>query len=125
MPTELTYVRLFATPDGTSHFGEGRLPFRLTEFAPPAPAVPVVATAATQCVFLHLPGGFDAGWHPSPARQFLFCLSGVTEVEVGDGEVRRFPAGSVLMLEDTAGRGHNTHVVSTEPALLAAVPGGD
>jgi hypothetical protein len=122
MPTELTYVRLIAGPDGTSHFGEGSLPFRLIEFAPPAPPVPVAATAATQCIFLHLPGGFDAGWHPAPARQFIFCLTGVTEVEVGDGEVRRFPAGSVMLLEDTAGRGHSTRVASAEPVLLAVVP---
>jgi hypothetical protein len=46
----------------------------------------------------------------------------VTEVEAGDGEVRRFPAGSVVFAEDAAGRGHVTRVVSAEPALLAVVP---
>lgn len=124
-PTELTYPRLFAGPDGVSHFGEGRLPFRMAEFAPPAPAIPVAVTTATGCVFLHVAGGLATGWHPAPARQLVLFLAGVIAGEAGDGEVRRFAAGSVLLVEDTTGRGHNLRVVSTEPALLALVQLGD
>jgi hypothetical protein len=60
---DLTYARLIAGPDGTSHVGEGSLPFRLSACAPPAPPIPVAAVAATQCVFLHLPGNSS---HVSP-----------------------------------------------------------
>jgi quercetin dioxygenase-like cupin family protein len=124
-PAELTYPRLFAGPDGVSHFGEGRLPFQLTAFAPPAPPVPVAVTTATRCVFAHGHGGWDGGWHPAPARQFVFVLAGVIEVEVGDGEERRFAAGAVFLLEDTAGRGHRTRVVGADAALLAFAQLGD
>jgi hypothetical protein len=40
---------------------------------------------------------------------------------VTDGMVRRFPAGSVLVLEDTTGIGHSTRITSAEDCLVFAV----
>jgi hypothetical protein len=40
-------------------------------------------------------------------------------VKVNDGETRTFTAGAVLLLEDTAGKGHQTRVTSAEPGLTA------
>ena len=38
-------------------------------------------------------------------------LSGLAEVEVGDGERRTFGPGNVLLVTDTEGRGHLTNVI--------------
>jgi hypothetical protein len=40
-------------------------------------------------------------------------MSGELEVEVSDGEIRRFSAGSLVLLEDTTGKGHLTRVVGS------------
>jgi hypothetical protein len=42
-------------------------------------------------------------------------------VTASDGAVRRFPAGSVLLLEDTTGKGHSSRIVSDEDVLIVAV----
>ena len=58
-------------------------------------------------------------WHPAPRRQWIFILSGTLEVEVQDGEVRQFPSGSILFVEDTTGKGHKTRVVGGAAVLAA------
>jgi len=58
---------------------------------------------------------YDYDWHPAPRRQLVVLLDGTIEIEVGDGETRRFAGGDVLLLEDTAGRGHRTRTVDGRP----------
>jgi hypothetical protein len=57
---------------------------------------------------------YDYDWHPAPRRQFVVLLDGEIEIEVGDGEIRRFAGGEVLLLEDTEGKGHRTRNVRRE-----------
>jgi hypothetical protein len=65
-----------------------------------------------ECVILcDAPRAWVGGWHPAPHRQFYFQLSGQLEVKVSDGEMRQFSAGSLVMLDDTTGKGHLTRVV--------------
>ena len=82
------------------------------DFAPPTPPLhltePITAERTIFCTF---PPGWFGDWHPAPRRQFYFQMSGEIEVQVSDGEVRRFTAGSVVLLEDTSGKGHSTRVV--------------
>ena len=40
---------------------------------------------------------------------------------VSDGAVRIFPVGSVLLLEDTHGKGHSTRITSDVDILVFAV----
>ena len=49
--------------------------------------------------------------HCAPRRQFIVHLAGEAEVEVSDGQRRRFGPGSVMLVEDTTGRGHITRRV--------------
>lgn len=115
-----TYVRLYADPSGVSHFAQVRVPLETTDFAPPAPPLHVSrGEEAERFVFAVGPTGWDADWHPTPKRQFVFCLNGVFEVTAGDGESRIFRPGDVLLLEDTEGRGHRTQI--TEQTLTAIV----
>ncbi|MEA2596197.1 MAG: hypothetical protein QOF01_2666 [Thermomicrobiales bacterium] len=119
----VSYVRLFADEQGESHFDEVEVALAPVDFAPPAPPLHVGALfPAARCGFVAVPVDWDGQIpHPSPRRQ-LFCnLRGEYEVTASDGTVRRFPAGSVLLLEDTTGKGHATRITSDNDVLLVAV----
>ncbi len=119
----LAYVRVYADSLGESHFADSEIPLELKNFAPPAAPLSVSpGQAASEVLFLSLPGGWVGDWHPTPRRQYLISLSGEIDFEVSDGEVRRFPSGSIILLEDTTGKGHIVRVVGKETVRLVAVP---
>lgn len=118
-------VRIFNDTAGETHFAAVDVPMHPTDFAPPAPLVNLAAfTPASRFTFARLAAGWHGDSHPTPRRQVIFILSGIWDFTVSDGETRRFPPGSVLMLEDTAethGRGHATQIVGDEDGLAAIV----
>ena len=119
----LTYTVVYSDSLGLSHFADRHIDFELVDYAPPAPPISVSeVTEADGLVFISSPGGWYGDWHPAPRRQMIFCLSGKLEVEVSDGEVRRFGPGAVILVEDTSGQGHVTRVVGEDRAYLLAAP---
>jgi hypothetical protein len=113
------YVRLYADVAGESHFEDVSAQLSPTEFSPPTPSTNLSAFApAERWMFAEAPAGWYGDWHPTPRRQVFFWLSGEMEVSASDGE-RRFPAATVLLVEDTAGKGHCSRTMGG--AALAAV----
>jgi hypothetical protein len=49
------------------------------------------------------------------------AYSAEAEVKASDGEVRTFSAGSVLLFEDTSGKGHDTNIGRKEDFETAIV----
>ena len=118
----MTYGRVYSDSSGESHFADGQIDFHIADYAPPAPPMSVSAVRpADGVVFLSSPPGWVGDFHPAPRRQFVLLLSGELEVEVTDGEVRRFGPGAILLVEDTVGRGHVSRVVGDERAYVMAV----
>ena len=118
----MKYTRIFSDEKGESHFKDVDIEFETVEFAPPAPPVNLSSfDPATQIAFGIWPSGWSGDWHPSPRRQFLIYLSGEGEVTVSDGEVRRFGAGSIVLVEDTTGKGHISKVVGSMDNVVAVV----
>lgn len=117
------YVRLFADEHGESHFAEVDVPLESVDFAPPAAPLSFAALfPASSCGFVSGPPDWDGSTlHPAPRRQLMCNLRGEYAVTASDGTVRRFPAGSVLLLEDTVGKGHTTRFVSDEDVLIVSV----
>src|SRR5690242_19544333 len=108
----MRYVRIFAGPEGLTHFEEGQTEMAETDFAPPAPPFAMSSIFSTiEVRFGTMPAGWFGDWHRSPQRQFRIQLAGEVEFEVGDGAVRRFGPGSVVLLEDLGGNGHRMRVV--------------
>jgi quercetin dioxygenase-like cupin family protein len=112
------YLRVYNDRGGT-RFEDCEVAFASAAFAPPAPPIDVSAAVPTrELLFIR----FDAGWvdpsHPSPARQWMFVLSGQGEITAG-AETRTWRRGDVLLLEDTSAPGHGTTVI--DDALLAVV----
>ena len=106
-------TRIRTGDDGQSHFEVLDLPMDTTQRRATS-----VAIAATQAGF----GISDAlepqGWHHAPRRQLVAVLSGVLEIEVGDGSTARFVAGNTFIADDLTGRGHLTRDVAGPVRLL-------
>ena len=117
------YVRLYADEQGESHFEEVEVTLALADFAPPAPPLAVGPLFAATRAFL-LGGPADWGGdipHPTPRRQLFCVLVGEYQVTASDGEMRRFEPGSLLLLEDTTGKGHTTRIVGGGDCLVLGV----
>ena len=117
------YVRLFADECGESHFAEIDVHLEPVDFAPPAAPLHVAALfPALTCRLVGGPPDWDGSSpHPAPRRQLFCTLRGEYEVTASDGTVRRFPTGSMLLLEDTTGKGHTSRIVSEDDLLLISV----
>ena len=119
----LPYTRVYSDSSGETHFADEEMAFDLVDYAPPAPPISVSGGVGAESVtFISSPPEWFGDFHPAPRRQFIFVLAGELEVEVSDGEARRFGAGSVCLVEDTDGRGHIPRVTSGERGVAVAVP---
>ncbi len=107
-------TRLYTGEDGESHFEE--LDMDLGEY----PWGDL--KNATGIMFRHDEPGTFMDWHVAPRRQFIITLSGEVEIGLGDGTLRRFGAGQVMLADDLTGRGHTTHAVSDVPRVSVAIP---
>lgn len=110
----VTCLRIYADADGETHMQEvaftlqpkqvfkNNLPLRLSE-----------TLASSGCNFCRVPAGMnEVSWHNPPRRKLVIWLTGEVEFETSDGDIRRLAAGSVVMAEDTTGKGH----ISRHPA---------
>jgi hypothetical protein len=124
-PSQLTYVRLFCTPDNESHFADVTVDLTKENFAPPASPIAIGGNQQVSRVFV---AGFEPHWgasdlktklnHPTPAVQFFTVLRGDFSVTATNGEMRQLHPGDVVHLEDIAPcKGHIT-VVGDEPGYL-------
>jgi hypothetical protein len=117
------YVRLYSDESGESHFEDLEIALAPADFAPPADPLNIAQfLPATQSLWVGASSGWKGGTpHPTPQRQ-IFCIAqGEVEVTASDGTVRCFPAGSVLLLEDTWGKGHSSRVSSQDDLLILGV----
>jgi quercetin dioxygenase-like cupin family protein len=67
------------------------------------------------------PGTSD-DWHTAPGRQYLVTLQGTVEIEIGDGKKVTAGPGSILLIEDTTGKGHRATVVSKDEWHVLFIP---
>jgi len=101
-------LRIFADARGETHMEDVDIalqprklfkdipPLRLSENFP--------ASWVNVC---HVPAGMrEVDWHNPPQRLLVLWLTGEIEFETSDGNIRRLAPGSVVLVEDTTGRGH-------------------
>jgi len=110
-------VRLFTGADNESHFEEIDVelnfngPMGVSEIQP-----------AHGIIFRRAPATHLSTYHPAPRRQYVITLAGQVEIETGDGTVRRFGPGDVMLADDTTGHGHITRVVGDQPRHYVMIP---
>jgi hypothetical protein len=62
-------------------------------------------------------------WHHPPcARLLVIYLNGYIEMEVSNGEIRRFGPGDSCLIEDALGKGHLTRITESEGLRYYAIP---
>ncbi len=110
-------VRLYSGSDHQSHFEDVEL-----SFDPGERLNTTKLQAAAGVVFRLAPVGHVIDWHPAPRRQYVVTLSGEWDIECGDGTVRRFRPGDVMLADDLTGQGHVSRVVGAEPHVFMTVP---
>ena len=119
-----TYTRMFTDSRGVSCFED--LEIELVQGFSDPPAEPLhtaqflAGDGATFWV------GAPTDWkgdvpHPAPRRMIFITVRGEYEVTTADKILRRFPIGSVLIVEDTTGSGHSTTITSAEDVVVFAV----
>jgi quercetin dioxygenase-like cupin family protein len=121
---QLKYSVIYIGSDANTHFKDDHLPWQTLPDASSA-SIKFKFTPmqkAEEIGFLHLPAGYSSDWHPAPAKQFVMVLTGIMEVEAGDGEKRTFTPGSVLLVTDVEGKGHRTNVLGSQEVLIVWVP---
>ena len=110
-------IRLYTGADNESHFEEIDVelnPRGRNAFSDLQPAEGVMFRRALET--------HHSDYHPAPRRQYVITLSGQVEIETGDGTVRRFGPGDVMLADDTTGRGHMTRVVGGQPRDCVLIP---
>jgi hypothetical protein len=118
----MQYTRVYVDARGETHYEEVEVALSSVEFARLAPPIYLSALcAATRWGFCQFPAGWVGPWHLTPHRQFFCLLSGETAVQVSDGEVRQFGPGSMVLFEDTTGKGHLSRVVGPTEAVAVVV----
>jgi hypothetical protein len=122
----LSYARLYTGADKETHFDDVSVTFVYQEYGKKIPTVWLPQDGIMEAAgfhFVSMPAGWDGGeWHPAPRRQFIIPLSGEMEFETSDGEKRTFGPGDILLVEDTAGKGHISRMVSSSLGVFAVVP---
>ena len=113
-------LRIYATPDGESHFDEVGLPTTKRSVHPDAMPFEVSASYQASSVRLtRIPAGMrEVAWH-------TVRLGGSVEYETSDGEVRHVQAGSFVLVEDTQGKGHlSRHSTEAQTVIWISLPNG-
>lgn len=115
-------LRIWADEDGESHLEEVELGFDESEFLPSAPSMLLTAQEKASGYFIaRAPVGVDLDWHVAPVRELAVYLTGHGEIEASDGTIRPLEPGTILLAEDTTGKGHKTRVTGTEEVLVVIV----
>lgn len=96
-------TRFYTGDDNRSHFQDLEIPTPdIVRNSHRSEALPVngmlIRESAGDAHFLEL--------HPAPRRQFILCLTGIVEIELGNGEKRQFGPGDVYLADDLTGEGH-------------------
>lgn len=97
-------TRIYSDSNGNSHFEDLEMPLEeageIGLLSAPLPA--------KQVIFREVVPAYDYDFHNAPQRQYIILLDGEIEIETSLGDMRRFGAGEILLVEDTTGKGHKT-----------------
>lgn len=103
-------TRIYSDENGDSYFED--------IFIPMNNAGDIGALSESQpvkgIVFREVEPGYDYDFHNAPQKQYIILLDGGIEIETSQGDIRRFGAGEILLVEDTKGKGHRTRNLNSE-----------
>jgi hypothetical protein len=119
-------ARCYSTPDGETHFEDIELEMPME--AEGSGNVPPLGASrqfpAKHISFLHLdpkahPEQERVRWHLTPEPRFIVWCEGESEQETSDGSMRRTRPGTIILYEDTTGKGHRSRHIGEQ--VLAVI----
>src|SRR4030095_3253891 len=87
-------VRLYTGADNESHFEEVKIELNLHGRFEASELQP-----AHGILFRRASATWVSDFHTAPRRQYVITLAGQVEIETGDGTIRRFGPGDVMLAE--------------------------
>jgi hypothetical protein len=115
-------LRIWASEDGESHLEDVELAFEESDFLPSAPSMLLTPQEKASGYFIaRASAGLELDWHAAPVRELAVYLTGQGEIEASDATIRPLEPGTILLVEDTTGKGHKTRVTGTEEVLVVIV----
>ena len=115
----LNYTRLGVNDSGETYFAEESIELNLW----PSGLAMVSLTEPSESIryFKAMPGWQMLELHYAPKRQYLLVLQGVLEIHTSTEQIKQFKQGSILLVEDTYGKGHRTRNAGNEDLVLVWV----
>ncbi len=111
LSSTMKITRLYTDKTGETHFEDISVP--LSDSGPIGSLSEILPVNGM--MLRENPGDYFYDWHPAPRKQYIVMLEGMLVVEASDGEQRSFPPGSILLVEDTTGKGHKSWVPDGKP----------
>jgi hypothetical protein len=111
----VNYVRLYTGDNGLSYFEDVEV--TLQSRGQPGTELSELFNA-TGMVMRRNTSEYQLDYHTAPRRQFIINLSGTVEIVASGGESRRFGPGSIMLAEDTSGKGHISRALTDERLSL-------
>ena len=104
----VTCLRIFADANGETHMEDVDIVLQPKQLFKDNPPLRLTDNfEASWYNICYVPSGMhEVDWHNPPQRLLVLWLTGEVEFETSDGDIRRLPAGSVVLAEDTTGKGH-------------------
>jgi hypothetical protein len=104
----VTCLRIYADANGETHMQDVDIMLLPREFFKDHPPLCLSDTlVADGCNICRVPAGTrEVDWHNPQGRKLVIWLTGEVEFETSDGNIRRLAAGSIVLAEDTTGKGH-------------------
>lgn len=113
-------TRIYTGPDGESHLEQIEVPLAETPVGRMTRLL-----AADGVMFRETSGDFTYDFHVAPRRQLAIILTGIVEIDCGNGEVCRIGPGQVLLADDTSGKGHiSRDIEGPRQQVFVSVPAG-
>jgi hypothetical protein len=121
---QVHYTRLFTDESGASRFEDLTIELRQGFSAPGLEtsifSAPFLASEGS--LWVSAPSTWnDERLHQAPRRMIQVTTQGEYQITTSDGVIRRFPAGAVLLVEDTWGVGHSSKITSSDDLIFLAV----
>ena len=110
----LHYVHLYTGDDGLAYFKDVEVP--LTDQGQGTALSDIFKTKGM--IMRRNTADYQLDYHTAPRRQLIVNLTGTAEITASGGETRQFGPGSIMLADDTTGKGHISKALTAERISL-------